>query len=224
MRGVAGEQRTGALTREGRAREPRRRAKRLQTEAAHVHWVPRHLRAGKRSFDQLVGRCDERAQQTAPCLAVGAEAGRGVLERALEHDRRAVVERVREGRRRLDPLDPVLDERHGAEERRRDPERVDRRAGVVVEARERQLLGAHAAADGVPCLEHEHRAAGAREHDRRREPVRPRTDDDRVVHSRDATATYRASSCGASSGSRLNASRSSPATTGASCRHRSRSS
>ncbi len=83
----------------------------------------------------------------------------------------------------LDPLDAVLLERHRSQERRADAERVNRGADVVTEAREGQLGGPRAAADRGRRLEDEDGAAGPREHDRGRQAVRPRTDDDGVGHS-----------------------------------------
>ena len=71
-------------------------------------------------------------------------------------------------------LEPVLGERQRAEERRADAERVDRRADIVDEARQRQLGRARPAADVSARLEHQHRAPGARQRDRRRQPVRAR--------------------------------------------------
>jgi hypothetical protein len=63
---------------------------------------------------------------------------------------------VRDRSRRLDPRESVLAERKLAQERRADPERMDRRADVVVEAGEGQLGGARSPAGGAGGLEHEH--------------------------------------------------------------------
>jgi hypothetical protein len=57
---------------------------------------------------------------------------------------------------------------------------VDRGADVVAEAGQRELGRARAAADGVLRLEDEDRAAGLREGDRGRQPVRAGADDDGV--------------------------------------------
>jgi hypothetical protein len=58
---------------------------------------------------------------------------------------------------------------------------MDRRADVVDEARQRQLGGANAAADGLLGFPHEHASARPGQRDGASEPVRPRTDDDGVV-------------------------------------------
>jgi hypothetical protein len=89
----------------------------------------------------------------------------------------AVVERMRERRGRLDPVDVELER---PEERRRGAERVDGRADVVPKAGERQLGRARAAADAVLRLEDEDRASGLRQSDRGGEPVRAGADDDGV--------------------------------------------
>ena len=99
------------------------------------------------------------------------------LGRALDEEGRPVVERVRERGRRFDPVDVEVER---AEERRRDCERVNRRADVVPEAGECQLGGAGAAADGVLRLDDEDGASGLRQGDGGREPVRAGADDDRV--------------------------------------------
>ena len=67
-----------------------------------------------------------------------------------------------------------------AEERRGERKRHDRRADVVTEAREGQLLGPRPAADGRRGLVHAHGAPGAGERQRGGQTVRSRADDDRV--------------------------------------------
>ncbi len=88
----------------------------------------------ERRFDQLVARIDQRAEDAAPGVAVDPQACRRVPEGSLEHHGRAVVEWVGERSRGMDPLDAVLLERHGPHERRRETERVDRRARVMPKA------------------------------------------------------------------------------------------
>jgi hypothetical protein len=115
----------------------------------------------------------ERPEEPSPAIVVLAERGHRRLGRALEQDRGSVVERVGDRGGRLDPVEPVLGERQRPKQRRRDPERMDRRADVVDEARQRQLGRAASASDRVGCFEDAHRAAGAGEHDRCRKAVRP---------------------------------------------------
>ncbi len=74
---------------------------------------------------------------------------------------------------------PMLLQRQPPEEGRAG-EGVDRRADVVDEAGQRQLGRAAAAPRRVGGLEHQHRAPGLGDRERRGEPVRPRPDDDGV--------------------------------------------
>jgi hypothetical protein len=102
---------------------------------------------------------------------------RSHLDAALDGERRPVVEGMGELNRRLDPVDL---EPEPSEGRRDDRERMDRRADVVAEARDRQLLGARAAADGALLLVDHDLEPGAGEHARGGEPVGPGADDDRL--------------------------------------------
>jgi hypothetical protein len=87
-------------------------------------------------------------------LAVaGANGRRRLVERAPDQQRGAVVERVREGGGRLDPVHAQIER---AEERRRSGRRMNRRADVMAEARKRQFRRARSAADGLGRLEDEH--------------------------------------------------------------------
>ena len=197
MRGVPGEERTGALAVEARAGEAGGRAQRAQPEARHVNRVAGRARPGERSL-RRARRMHRRAVRSSRRQASPSSPRPAAVSASERSSSTAVPSSsgCASGARRLDPLDAVLGERHRAHERRRDPERVDRRARVVPEAGERQLLGAKPAADRVAPLEHEHRAAGAREHDRRRQAIGPGTDDDRIVHAADVTERrHRWSSC-----------------------------
>ena len=89
-------------------RELPRRADRGQAEAreqervtAEVHDRPHDL------FVEVVPRPHERTHERRVCVAIDAECARGIRHRALEHDRGAVVERMRERRRRLHPVEAV---------------------------------------------------------------------------------------------------------------------
>ena len=86
---------------------------------------------------------------------------------------------MRERRRGMYELEPVVQERERAEERRRKRQRLHRGARVVHEARQGQLGRAAATADRLGALEHEDLATRLREDDGRGEPVRPGPDDDR---------------------------------------------
>ncbi len=120
----------------------------------------------------------ERPDEPPVRRAVRPERSRRLVDAAHEERRLVVVERMRDARRRLEPVHVELER---AEADGRPPERMDRRAHVVPKPGQRQLVGTHAAADPVGRLVHDHVEAGAGERDRRGEPVRPRTDDDRLT-------------------------------------------
>ena len=120
---------------------------------------------------------DQRSEEVAVGIGVRTERGGGFFERAVDESRGTVVERMREDRRRLDQRQVELER---TEERRSGDQRMDGRADVMAEARERQLCGARSAADRLSRLADPDRAPGLRERDRRSEAVRPRANDDRV--------------------------------------------
>ncbi len=130
---------------------------------------------------QLRPGLDERPEDAGVGIRVPAEPLRGLLDRAAQEDGLAPVERMGERQRRLDPLEAVILERNRPEEGRSGGHRMNRRAEVVDEPRERQLAGAEAAADLLGRLANEHRAARSRELDRGREAVGAGADDDGVV-------------------------------------------
>ena len=91
--------------------------------------------------------------------------------------------RVGQRGRRVDPLQPVLVQRQRSRRtarRRPSGGSPSRRRG-----RSRAASARRSACRRRWCLrlQHQHRAAGARQRDRRRQAVRPGADDDRVVHS-----------------------------------------
>ena len=122
------------------------------------------------------------ADEAIPRPAVSAEAGHRVLQRSVHHARAAVVERVDERDLRLDQLEAVAVEARRREERRGTRHRVDGRAHVVPEPGQRQLRGARSPADGVGGLEHDDRASGLGDGDRRGEPVRTGSHDHDIGH------------------------------------------
>src|SRR5688572_24265933 len=75
----------------------------------------------------------------------------------------------------------MLGQRQFANERRDHAHRMDGRADVVAETRERDLLGARAAADGLLRLQDGDGEALTGEDDGGGEPVRAGSDDDGVV-------------------------------------------
>jgi hypothetical protein len=128
------------------------------------------------SFERGPGS-DRSGEERSVGISIDTQAACRRLERAVHHDRRAVVQRVRQHGRRF---------HHGqieielTEERRRWDQRVDRRADVVPEPRQRQFSSASAPADRRLTFEDANRSSRLRERDRGCEPVRPGADDDGV--------------------------------------------
>lgn len=104
--------------------------------------MTRRAQRPKQVAHQPVAGPVERLEQAAVGSGVGAEAACRLFDRALQHHRRAVLERVGERRLRLHQLEAVLGQRQAAQERGRERKRMDGRAGVVREARQRELLRA----------------------------------------------------------------------------------
>jgi hypothetical protein len=135
-----------------------------------------HERREQRSFKHGPGS-DRPGKELSVGVSIDTQAACSRLERAVHDDRRSVVQRVRQrgwrfhhGQIELEPT----------EERRRRDERVDRRADIVPEPRQRQFSGASAPADRRLTFEDANRSSGLRERYRSCEPVRPGADDDGV--------------------------------------------
>jgi hypothetical protein len=182
MRSATAEQRPRALCCERAPRKSLRGAKSGEAEAAEYERMAwdRHERSQHRLFQRVPGAQDRFHEPPVRARILPQLCSR-LLDRAVEHDGTPVVERVRDGGRRVDELETVLGEGHGAEEGRAGNEGIDGRADVVDETRQRQLGGADSAADRVLSLANEDRAPGARERNRGREPVGPGADDNRIV-------------------------------------------
>jgi hypothetical protein len=127
----------------------------------------------------LPPRLDQGADQQPVRAVVATEPGGRRQQAVLEQNCRPILKRMCGRRIRLNPLDVELER---AKERRSETKRVDRRADVVDEPRQRQLGGPQAAAELLLRLVNLDLQAGTRKRDRRREPVRPGADNDRPRH------------------------------------------
>ena len=176
MGGVAGEQGPRPLPAEG-GREARGGPEPPEGEPRHHE---RMARRAERRRQHIVGElspdANERRMKPPPVIAPRAQPVRGRVERALQDRGGAVVERVRQGRRRLDPRESQVGQREGAEERRGEGERVDRGADVVGEPRQGELVGPEAATHRRLRFPEQRPDPGARQGDRGREPVGTRPD------------------------------------------------
>ena len=181
MRRVPGEQcaRPGAVERPGPPRWPERTAaspNRAISSGLSGNRMRRreHVRREARPFG------DERAVQRAPVPTLLSQAGGGGVDGALQHGGRAVIERMGQRGRGLDPLEPEIRERERAEERRGKRKRVNRGAHVVDVAGQGELGGSEAAAQRRLRLPQDRLEPGAREDDCGREAVGSRSYDHRV--------------------------------------------
>src|SRR5262245_17926562 len=96
---------------------------------------------------QRVPLFDKRRNQRPVCVLVALKLTRCRLDIAMEENRRSVVERMGERNRWLDPFEAVLAEGECGENGGGHGHRMDRRADVVSESRNREGLRSRAAAD-----------------------------------------------------------------------------
>jgi hypothetical protein len=167
MRGEAGEERASALRRECAPGEQTRRQEARKAQPREHQRMTRDLdERRERVRGQLGPASHERRNQAAPGAAIRAEPQSCLVQRAAEHDRGAVLERMGERKRWLDPLESERSEVERAEERRRRAHRVEGRADVMKEAGKGQLRGAAAAANRVIGFHHRDGASVPRQLDR----------------------------------------------------------
>ena len=123
-------------------------------EPGQHQWVVRDPQ--QRAHDVLVERVESRrrvAESALPPRAVATEAGRGLLNRAVQHAGAAAVEWVDTVDIRPAPCEAVAFQVEFADERRADGHRVDRRAVVVQQAGNDGFAAAGTSADLVGRLE-----------------------------------------------------------------------
>ncbi len=140
----------------------------------------RSAHRGEHGGGEYLAAAGQRADQAAVGGTVGAEAVRGLADRAAHRGGPAAVQRVREHHVGMGEPDPTGLKAESQEERRRQRQRVRGRADVVPVAGQRQFLGAAAAARRHGALDQAHPQAGGGQRDRSREAVRPAADHDRV--------------------------------------------
>ena len=165
MPGEPGKKRARAFLAEARFCKPRRRPKRVQAEACEEDRVLWNAEWAERIGEEGVWVREDGFDHCAVRRSVAPKAFAGALEVAPQHDGGAVIERVCDGSARLYPLESVLFERKGAEEGRKDSERVHGGTDVVLEAGKGEFGCARAAADFVGGLEDADRRAFACESD-----------------------------------------------------------
>jgi hypothetical protein len=180
VRRDARQQSASVFARKQAAREAFGRPKRAQAETREcdrMRWPAQRLEYG---LFEARPRVDHASDEISIRGGVAAEALGGPLDGSIDARARRIIERMREHHRRFDPLQAVSGERQRAEKRRDHGERMDSRANVMNEAGRGELGRPHAAANRRLGFEHHDLAAGLRDHDRRRQAIRPRSHDDRV--------------------------------------------
>ncbi len=181
MSGEPGEQCARVLAAEHHRSQEARRPDRAQTEAEERERMAWEAQRSEDRIGDRIPTADERSHQPPVRPGIPAERRAGRADRTFEHRGRAVVERVRQGGRWMNPPEAMLVQRQGSEKRRATTERMDRRADVVNETGQRQLGRAHSPTDSIPRFEHQHPLARARQGDRGRQAVGPCADHDRII-------------------------------------------
>jgi hypothetical protein len=139
MGGHPGEECLRARLNELRQGKVLSRLERLQSESGQCDWVPGNAERSEYLPHQHIAIADEGHHELLVSRTVPAQRIGGLVDRNRERCRRSVVEWVSQRYRRLGPGQSVGRQRQRAEERGGETQGVDRRAGVVQKARERQL-------------------------------------------------------------------------------------
>jgi hypothetical protein len=166
------------------------RLNRRESETRQSGGVVRNAKRTQYIDIQPIPGFKQRQHKPAIALPVRSKIGSGSVNRSLQYNSRAVIERMRERSGRLYPFEAMLIKRKRAEERRTDRERIYRRAYVMYEAWERELGGTDTTADGFTSFIYRHGPAVLRHSDGGGKTVRSGTDNYRIVafiHARENT-------------------------------------
>jgi hypothetical protein len=148
MGGHPGQQRTSFFGLEP-AGHDRRREQAGKTETSQGHGMPgRDPDGSEHVGNQIIRMINETADVSSIAGAVRAEGDCRLIEASIENPGPASLEGMGDRDLRVDPITDA----DGSEEGRRNAERVDCGADIVEETRQRELLGAGAAADDVGAL------------------------------------------------------------------------
>ncbi len=154
-----------------------------RAEASHrERMLRRHGQGRQEPVGEPEPGVHQRLEQPSVCPRIAAEGGRGVVDRAVQDRGAPSVEWMGQRHVGMDPFQAVRAERSGGfdltERRRSDGERMDRRADVVNRSRDGEFLRARATARAGSRFVDRDVPTGARQRDRRHQPVRAGTDDD----------------------------------------------
>ena len=161
---------------EGHAGQELRRQKAGQPEPGQQHRVAGRPGRPQDHVEKRRRMADERLQQGPVGGLVTTQARRGLGHRTLDDDGGAVIEGVRQWRRRSDQV-----QAQRTEKRHQRRQGHDRRADVVAESRLQQLLGPQTPARPRRPLQHEDRSARLGQGDGGRQTVGPGADDHGIV-------------------------------------------
>src|SRR6266487_5827317 len=140
------------LTLEELLRQTLRRTQGSEAEATECKGMAEQRRQAQRSQESLLNEGpigDKSGHKPFVGSGVNIQGGACCINRAFEQDGAAIVEGMREGKRRLNPFQTVLCQGQRAKERRVQAERMDRGAHIVHETRQCQFKRAAAATDGI---------------------------------------------------------------------------
>jgi hypothetical protein len=183
VRRHAEQQRARGILLEAAARKVCGGSQRIDAEARCGDGMAGDAQRAEQVVDQRLRILDQRLHQGAVgARVVVRELRCGAVHRAVQQHRVAVVEGMRERCRRVGETEVVMGETAVAvEERRGHQQRLHRAADVVGEAGQGQLRAAHPAAGRGVALVDGDLASRARQGDCRGQPVRARTDHNRVA-------------------------------------------
>jgi hypothetical protein len=177
VRGQAGEKRFGSLFAK-KMREAVCGRKRGEAESRKKQWMTREQVQRLKDFGRKRApmRC-EWLKEATPASAIAAENRLSVAEVALEGDGGAIVKRMREGRRRVNPLEAMFLQWQRRKKWRARSERVDRGTKIMEVAWKREIESARRASRLRLGFENVDVRAALRKDNGRGQAVGSRTDD-----------------------------------------------
>src|SRR5580693_1068649 len=114
-------------------------------------------------FRELHPMICERFKEAAPAFAIGTQSVLRILQIALQHDGGAIVQRMRERSRRVNPFQAILLKWERRKKWRANAHRVNRRAKVMLKPGKRERKCARPTADFSLCFVYFDAVAGLRE-------------------------------------------------------------
>ena len=135
----------------------------METESRHFERMARKVKRRQHFVTQARPGFDQRLDEAPPGFPIGAEAGGGRIDGALQQDGGAIVQRMGQRGFRVDPFETVRGQRELFEAGGADGHGMDGGAEIVGEAGERESGGTRAAADLGRGFVDRDRVPGARQ-------------------------------------------------------------